>query len=142
MMQVPLPQQRGSSVIYNSMKQASRHSARPANLMKMLAPRGVLVEDMGQTYLAEPDANGEESRTLRERLRLAQGTPAQAVLETVVEMRNWQGARLGPGRGRGVASVESFGVPCAKVVEVVQTPQGLRIEHVGWRWTWAASSTP
>ncbi len=34
-------------------------------LMKMLTRRGVLVEDMGQSYLAEPDADGEESRTLR-----------------------------------------------------------------------------
>jgi hypothetical protein len=34
-------------------------------LMKMLTRRGVLVEDMGQTWLAEPDADGEESRTLR-----------------------------------------------------------------------------
>ncbi|MCA3181376.1 MAG: transposase [Burkholderiales bacterium] len=34
-------------------------------LMKMLTRRGVLVEDMGQTYLAEPDADGEEARTLR-----------------------------------------------------------------------------
>ena len=33
--------------------------------MKMLTRRGVLVEDMGQTYLAEPDADGEEARTLR-----------------------------------------------------------------------------
>jgi hypothetical protein len=36
-----------------------------ARLMKMLTRRGVLVEDMGQTYLAEPDADGEEVRTLR-----------------------------------------------------------------------------
>jgi hypothetical protein len=36
-----------------------------ARLMKMLTHRGVLVEDLGQTYLAEPDADGEESRTLR-----------------------------------------------------------------------------
>ena len=36
-----------------------------ARLMKMLTRHGVLVEDMGQTYLAEPDADGEESRTLR-----------------------------------------------------------------------------
>ena len=36
-----------------------------ARLMKMLTRRGVLVEDMGQTYLAEPDTEGEESRTLR-----------------------------------------------------------------------------
>jgi hypothetical protein len=36
-----------------------------ARLMKMLTRRGVLVEDMGQTYLAEPDDDGEEARTLR-----------------------------------------------------------------------------
>jgi hypothetical protein len=34
-------------------------------LMKILTRRGVLVEDIGQSYLAEPDADGEESRTLR-----------------------------------------------------------------------------
>jgi hypothetical protein len=34
-------------------------------LMKMLTRRGVLVEDMGQTWLAEPDAGGEDARTLR-----------------------------------------------------------------------------
>jgi hypothetical protein len=33
--------------------------------MKMLTRRGVLVEDMGQTYLAEPDTDGEDARTLR-----------------------------------------------------------------------------
>ena len=36
-----------------------------ARLMKLLTRRGVLVEDMGQTWLAEPDADGEEARTLR-----------------------------------------------------------------------------
>jgi hypothetical protein len=36
-----------------------------ARLMKMLTRRGVLVEDLGQTYPAEPDADGEEARTLR-----------------------------------------------------------------------------
>jgi uncharacterized protein (DUF983 family) len=34
-------------------------------LLKMLTRRGVLIEEMGQTYLAEPDADGEEARTLR-----------------------------------------------------------------------------
>ena len=34
-------------------------------LMKLLKRRGVLAEDMGQTYLAEPDADSEEARTLR-----------------------------------------------------------------------------
>jgi hypothetical protein len=33
--------------------------------MKMLTRRGVLAQDMGQTWLAEPDAHGEEARTLR-----------------------------------------------------------------------------
>jgi hypothetical protein len=33
--------------------------------MKMLTRRGVLVEEMGQAWLAEPDADGEEARTLR-----------------------------------------------------------------------------
>jgi hypothetical protein len=32
--------------------------------MKMLKRRGVLVEDMGQTDLAELDADGQEARTL------------------------------------------------------------------------------
>ncbi len=34
-------------------------------LMKMLMRRGVLIEEKGQTYLAEPDADGDEARTLR-----------------------------------------------------------------------------
>ena len=36
-----------------------------ARLMKMLTRRGVLVEEMGQAWLAEPDTDGEEARTLR-----------------------------------------------------------------------------
>ncbi|MFN7723775.1 MAG: hypothetical protein ACK5QH_01775 [Rubrivivax sp.] len=36
-----------------------------ARLMKMLTRRGGLVADMGQTSLAETDADGEEARTLR-----------------------------------------------------------------------------
>ena len=35
-------------------------------LMKMFTRRGVLIEEMGQTYLAEPDADGDEARTLRQ----------------------------------------------------------------------------
>ena len=34
-------------------------------LMKLLTRRGVLVEEMGQTYLAEPDDDCQEARTLR-----------------------------------------------------------------------------
>ena len=35
-----------------------------ARLMKMLTRRGVLVQEMGQAWLAEPDTDGEEARTL------------------------------------------------------------------------------
>ena len=34
-------------------------------LMKLLTRRGVLIEEMGQTHLAEPDNDGDEARTLR-----------------------------------------------------------------------------
>jgi len=34
-------------------------------LTMMLTRRGVLVEDMGQTWLTEPDADGEQAHTLR-----------------------------------------------------------------------------
>ena len=34
-------------------------------LMKMLTRHGVLIEEMGQTYLADPNADGDEARTLR-----------------------------------------------------------------------------
>lgn len=67
---------------------------------------------------------------LRERLRLANDPVARKVLEAVAEMCDWKGAQLGEGRGRGVAFIESFGVPCAEVVEVSQTPQGLHIDKV------------
>lgn len=51
------------------------------------------------------------------------------VLEAVAEMSNWRGP-LGHGRGRGVALVESFGTPCAQVIEVVETDKGIKIEDV------------
>ncbi|MEZ5645151.1 MAG: molybdopterin cofactor-binding domain-containing protein [Burkholderiaceae bacterium] len=65
-----------------------------------------------------------------ERLRLTQHSAARRVLDTVAAMSDWQGPRPGAGRGRGVAFVESFGVPCAQVVEVTQTPEGIRIDRV------------
>ncbi|WP_137918990.1 molybdopterin cofactor-binding domain-containing protein [Hydrogenophaga sp. 2FB] len=67
---------------------------------------------------------------LLERLRLMQDPVARQVLEAVGQMSNWKGARLGEGRGRGVAFVESFGVPCAQVIEVTNTPKGIRIDKV------------
>ena len=51
------------------------------------------------------------------------------VLEAVGEMSNW-GSDLGANRGRGVAFVNSFGVPTAEVIEVTMTDQGIKIDKV------------
>lgn len=66
---------------------------------------------------------------LQERLRLCNHEVSRKVLEAVGELSNW-GAKLGPDRGRGVAFVESFGVPVAEVVEVTRTDKGIRIDRV------------
>ena len=44
-------------------------------------------------------------------------------------MSGW-GSDLGPNRGRGVAIVESFGVPTAEVVEVTMTDRGIKLDKV------------
>ena len=69
---------------------------------------------------------------MEERLRLCQSPVHRKTLEAVAEMSDW-GTRA-KGRGLGVALVESFGVPCAQVVEVMQTPEGLKITRI-----WAAA---
>ena len=66
---------------------------------------------------------------LAERLRLCTHAPSRGVLEAVGEMSGWGGA-MDAGRGRGVAFCLSFGVPCAEVVEVSDTPGGLRLDRV------------
>lgn len=66
---------------------------------------------------------------LTERLRLCTHAPSRKVLEAVGEMSNW-GSPLGPNQGRGVAFCLSFGVPCAQVVEVTNTANGLRLDRV------------
>jgi isoquinoline 1-oxidoreductase subunit beta len=66
---------------------------------------------------------------LQERLRLCNHEVSRKVLEAVGQMSNW-GAKLEPGRGRGLAFVESFGVPVAEVVEVTKTDKGIRIDKV------------
>ena len=37
---------------------------------------------------------------------------------------------MAPGKGRGVAFVESFGVPVAEVVEVTATDAGIKLDNV------------
>jgi isoquinoline 1-oxidoreductase beta subunit len=66
---------------------------------------------------------------LVERLRLCQHEGSKAVLQAVGELSGW-GTPLLPGRGRGLAFVDSFGVPVAEVVEVTATDAGIRIDQV------------
>ena len=66
---------------------------------------------------------------LKERLRLINDEVARRVLEAVGDMSNW-GSPLGPNKARGIAFVESFGVPVAEVVEVSNTQQGIKIDKV------------
>lgn len=66
---------------------------------------------------------------LRERIRLCTHDATRRVLEAVGEMSGWD-TPIGAGRGRGVSMVISFGVPVAEVVEVTNTPAGIRIDKV------------
>ncbi len=66
---------------------------------------------------------------LAERIRLCWHAPSRKVLKAVGEMSDW-GSDPGPDRGRGVAFTLSFGVPVAEVVEVTNTPDGIRIDKV------------
>jgi isoquinoline 1-oxidoreductase beta subunit len=66
---------------------------------------------------------------MQERIRLMDHDASRKVLETVAEMSSW-GSEAATGSGKGVAFVESFGVPTAAVVEVTQTDGGIRIKHV------------
>ncbi|MEZ5479603.1 MAG: molybdopterin cofactor-binding domain-containing protein, partial [Thiolinea sp.] len=67
---------------------------------------------------------------LEERLRLCNDVLTRKVLEAVGEMSGWNGPHIGPQRGRGIALTQSFGVPCAEVIEVTHTDQGIRIDKV------------
>lgn len=66
---------------------------------------------------------------LNERIRMCNDPLSRAVLETVGEISGW-GSDLGANRGRGVALVRSFGVPVAQVIEVTNTPDGIKIDRV------------
>ena len=63
---------------------------------------------------------------MQERIRLMQHEHSRTVLETVAEMSDW-GGETAANTAKGVAFVESFGVPTAAVVEVENTDNGIRV---------------
>jgi isoquinoline 1-oxidoreductase beta subunit len=66
---------------------------------------------------------------MAERIRLVDHDVSRRVLETAAEVSDW-GAPLAENQGKGVAFVESFGVPMAEVVQVTNTERGIRIDKV------------
>ncbi|MEP4197114.1 MAG: molybdopterin cofactor-binding domain-containing protein [Aliishimia sp.] len=66
---------------------------------------------------------------MEERIRLMWHEDSRRTLETVAEMSSW-GGQLAPNQARGVAFALSFGVPVAEVVQVTNTPDGIRIDKV------------
>lgn len=73
-------------------------------------------------------AHAAKADPLTFRLELMRDThaPSATLLETVREMSGWDGLKR-PGFGRGVAFCYSFGTPVAQVIEVEQTPGGIRM---------------
>ncbi len=66
---------------------------------------------------------------LEERIRLmGNHDVARKTLEAVGEMSNW--GNMPTGRYRGVAFVESFGVPCSEIVEISLQNDAVKIENV------------
>ncbi len=100
-----------------------------ARLMKMLTRRGVLVEDLGQTYLAEPDADGEEARTLR---------PLQAAAITYrIAFGHRAGQKVLTLRGTMPPETTARQALCADIdgftgvfVEVAVTVQGITLSQI------------
>lgn len=68
---------------------------------------------------------------LAERKRLLADDPLSVnVIEKVAEMSNWSDYSPGSKIGRGVAFTLSFGVRTAVIVEVRNTPDGIKLTHV------------
>ncbi len=66
---------------------------------------------------------------LEARIIMTKHDVSRKVLEAVADMSNW-GSPMAPNQGRGVAFVESFGVPVAQIVEVTNTTDGIKIDKV------------
>ena len=78
-------------------------------------------------------AKGLDPLEMRLKLMKEEHPPSYEVLKKVAGMAGWTG-RTGPGVGRGVAFTHSFGAPVAEIVEVRDSPGGIRITDV-----WAAA---
>lgn len=65
---------------------------------------------------------------LEERLRLISDPVSRKVLETIADLSDWKGTNIGENRGRGIAFSYSMGVPCAEVIDVTNTKNGIRID--------------
>ncbi len=89
------------------------------------APGGGFIFD---TFLDEA-IHAAGADPLEERLRLINHEDSRKVIEAVAEMSNW-GETLPAGTARGVAFVESFGVPVAEVVQIKDEDGLIRIEKV------------
>jgi isoquinoline 1-oxidoreductase beta subunit len=64
------------------------------------------------------------------RKRLMAGYPAAVkVVERVAEMANW-GEALPPGKAKGMAFTLSFGSWVAEILQIADTPSGLRVEKI------------
>lgn len=63
------------------------------------------------------------------RLALITDDASRLTLEAAAEMADW-GTDPGQGRARGVAFALVFGAPTAQIVEIEQTPQGIKVTHV------------
>ena len=73
-------------------------------------------------------ATGQDPVEMRIKL-MANYDPAVKVMEKVAAMSGW-GRDPGPGRGMGVAFTYSFGSWCGQVIEVADTPDGVKIDKV------------
>lgn len=62
-------------------------------------------------------------------LRLCNHDLSRKALEAAGDLSNW-GAPMTADRGRGVAFTVAFGVPTVEVIEVTNTPQGIKIDEV------------
>lgn len=73
-------------------------------------------------------AAGRDPLQFRLELIRREHEPSAKLIEAVAEMSNWSGPKPA-GVGRGVAFTYSFGTPVAEVIEVAQTPSGIKLTN-------------